>query len=78
MVDKTPLAVIVADPEPLNREDAELALARRIYEAMEHLEPSSPGEAIPWDDLTSREREYYRLSIRAVFSERKLCQLAAR
>jgi hypothetical protein len=60
------------------REKAEWLLARRLYEEMERLDPSGPNDFVAWDRLESRHRDYYRLSVRAVLSERTLCRLAIR
>jgi hypothetical protein len=62
----------------ITREDAEFQLARRLYEEMERLDPSDPGDVQPWENLESRQRDYYRFCIRAVLSERRACLQALR
>jgi hypothetical protein len=42
-------------------------LAERLYEKMEHLDPSDGGE---WSELTDLERDLYYFSIKAVLLER--------
>jgi len=43
---------------------------------MEHLDPSGPEDAEPWNGLSDRQREFYRLCVEALFSERALSRLA--
>jgi hypothetical protein len=42
-------------------------LARALYEEMEFLDPSN---APPWDDLSPRERDFYRFSVSHLLSHR--------
>lgn len=49
---------------------AEERLARRLYERMEHLDPSL--EEVAWDDLLAREKDLYILCVRSLFQERSL------
>lgn len=44
----------------------EMKLAERLYETMEHLDPSSD---LPWDALTDRQREFYRLCVDALVED---------
>lgn len=53
-----------------NATDAEWRLAKRLYETMEYLDPEA-DEAVSWADLGDRQREFYRLLILHLFSERE-------
>lgn len=43
------------------RTEAEERLARRLYEAMERLDPSDDARA--WEELSAQERQFYRLAL---------------
>jgi len=49
------------------------ALARELHWKMEALDPSDGRD---WRDLSDREREFYRLSVRAVLANREIVALA--
>ena len=52
----------------LSKEEANSFLARELYEDMEHLDPSNaPG----WEELSSREREFYMLCVSHLLDHRK-------
>jgi hypothetical protein len=53
--------------------NAELALARVLYEKTEHLDPSGPAFRT-WEVLSERERDFYWLCVRAICSERSLLE----
>ena len=60
------------------REEAEWLLACRLYEEMERLDPSTKEDKVDWKNLAQGQRDFYWLCVRAIFSERKLCSIAAR
>jgi hypothetical protein len=57
----------------MNRDEAVLLLAERLYKKMDHLDPQI--DAPEWAGLTDRQREFYRLCIEAIFDERRLTRL---
>ena len=61
--------------ENLSREGAIGELAKVLHWKMEHLDPTEKPD---WENLTDREREFYRLCVQAIFNEGDLCRLAAK
>lgn len=56
-----------------DRDAAIEKLSERLYETMEHLDPSQEG--IIWTALPDLERDFYRACVRALVRERDLLSL---
>ena len=55
--------------KPAIADTAVVLLAERLYESMERLDP---GDGRSWDELSPREREFYRVLMTLVLEEREL------
>jgi hypothetical protein len=56
-----------------SREKQVWSLARRLHEKMEQLEPTEDDD---WENLSERQREFYRLCVESIFDERELSRSA--
>ena len=52
-----------------------MALARILFEKMEHLDPGSAGGFL-WEELSPREIEYHALCVEAILERASLVRLA--
>lgn len=57
----------------VNSTDAVDALARRLYETMDKIDPVPNSE---WPDLDEENRDFYRACIRDLLAERSMIQAA--
>ena len=60
-------------PEIIAREVAVGALARRLYETMDRVDPSP---CLNWHDLEEENRDFYRACVRDLLAERTVIQAA--
>jgi hypothetical protein len=58
-------------PEAGAPENKAVALAQRLYETMQRLDPPSDPSAplLAWDDITDRERQFYVLCVEDLLDE---------
>ena len=57
----------------MTRDEAIIELAKTLHWKSEHLDPTEDPE---WDDMTDRQREFWRLCVRALLDEERLLRVA--
>ena len=67
------VGTVAPETDSRSREKHVWSLARRLHGKMEQLDPTEDDD---WENLSERQREFYRLCVESIFDERELSRSA--